>query len=277
MKEGILIWTAVFSALAWSAAGSQEISEERLRELRRQNPIAVPIVIEIHRSMLSIPGGTFQMGYNALDEKPEHPVRIRPFKLAKYEVTFAQYDVFALVTERPLKSDESWGRERRPVIHVSWEDASAFAAWLSKVTGHRYRLPSEAEWEYAMRGGTTSSFHWGSVPLDSKDFANIRPNLGGRDVWDFTAPVGQFQPNPFGLYDMAGNVYEWTIDCYHASYVGAPQDGSAWTAGDCSNRVLRGGSFREILAGARSARRYHRPPADHDDHIGFRLASSPSD
>jgi formylglycine-generating enzyme required for sulfatase activity len=159
------------------------------------------------------------------------------------------------------------------VINVSWDDARVYAAWLSKQTGKRYRLPTEAEWEYAARAGTATAYWWGDeIRQDSKVWANCYEGCGSR--WDGKqmAPVGSFRASPFGLYDTAGNVWEWVQDCWHNGYQGAPSDGSAWGAGGragCGRRVLRGGSWCIIPAPLRSAYRY-----DYFG-LGFRLAQDP--
>ena len=138
------------------------------------------------------------------------------------------------------------------MIDVSWEDAVAYAEWLSVQTGERYRLPSEAEWEYAARAGSTTKYGWGN------DIGHNRANCGGcGSQWDDekTAPVGSFNPNAFGLHDMHGNLWEWVQDCWNGSYQGAPADGSAWTSGDCERRVLRGGSWYNRPGNLRAADR----------------------
>ena len=202
--------------------------------------------------MVEIPGGSFRMGcVSARDcranEQPVHEVRVARFGLSKYEVTFEEYDRFTAATGRardevggPWADDEGWGRGRRPVINVSWELAVAYTRWLSKETGERYRLPSEAEWEYAARAGTETVYSWGNEI--GRNRANCK-GCGSR--WDGgqTAPVGSFSPNRWGLHDMHGNVWEWVQDCRNDSYRGAPTDGSAWERGDCSERGLRGGSW----------------------------------
>lgn len=218
--------------------------------------------------MVVIPAGQFQMGDLAGDgksaERPVHTVTMaQPFAMGKYEVTFAGYDKFAMGTGRTLPLDHDWGRGNRPVINVSWDDAVAFAAWLSQQTGKHYRLPSEAEWEYAARAGTTTSYWWGDTA--SKDRAKFGSLLSG------TAPVGTFPPNPFGLHDTSGNVWEWTQDCWNESYVGAPEDGSAWISGDCSKHVLRGGSWFIMKEWLRSAFRYTYPSDERHGWLGFRL------
>ena len=196
--------------------------------------------------MVVMPAGRFRMGcvsgqdcFN--QEFPVHEVQVGPFALSKYEVLFEEYDRFVAATGRARPHDEGWGRVGRPVINVSWEDATAYAEWLSGETGEQYRLPSEAEWEYAARAGTTTAYSWGS------DIGRNRANCGRcGSRWDGeqTAPAGSFAANAWGLHDMHGNVNEWVADCWHDSYARAPPDGSAWTRGaDCGRRVFRGGSW----------------------------------
>lgn len=208
--------------------------------------------------MVVLPAGKFKMGdvEGVADEYsrnsvPVHEVTIpKPFAIGKYEITFDEFDKFSLATGRTLLSDHGWGRGRRPAIRIGWEDVVSYLQWLSEQTGKRYRLPTEAEWEYAARAGTSTRYWWGSEP--SHEYANYgdgQPGwfpsgvVSGRDQWMYTAPVGQFPPNPFGLYDMQGNVWEWVADCWHDSYVGAPSDGTAYGKTECDNRVMRGGSW----------------------------------
>ena len=160
------------------------------------------------------------------------------------------------------------GRGTRPVINVSWDDAQQYVAWFSKMTGRPYRLLTEAEWEYAARAGSTTAYFWGDEI--GKGNANC---TGCGSQWDNrqTSPVGSFKPNAFGLYDMAGNVWQWVQDCYHDNYDGAPTDGSAWTIGDCSRRVVRGGSWYNDPQDLRSANRLWFSTDGRMPHIGFRL------
>jgi formylglycine-generating enzyme required for sulfatase activity len=201
--------------------------------------------------MIVIPSGKFRMGdiqgRGLKVEQPVHEVHIRrPFAVSRYEITFNQYDEFAKATGRQLPDDEGFGRNRRPVIRVSWDEAVEYASWFSRQTGKHYRLPSEAEWEYAARGGTDTAYWWGN---DMKPgYANCT-SCGTPPEKRQTMPVGSFKPNPFGLYDTVGNVREWVQDCWHDSYEGAPSDGSAWEKehnGNCNGRVHRGGSFRGV-------------------------------
>ena len=194
--------------------------------------------------MVTIPAGSFRMGalypYSRDSEYPVHSVRIESFELSKYEVTFEEYDAFTDATGRERAYDAGWGRGRRPVINVSWYDAVAYTQWLSSQTGESYRLPSEAEWEYAARAGSTTMYSWGN------DIGHNRANCDGcGSQWDAdkTATVGSFSANRWGLHDVHGNVAEWVQDCWNWNYTGAPTDGSAWESGDCDERVVRGGSL----------------------------------
>ena len=171
-----------------------------------------------------------------------------------------------------MPSDGDWGRGQRPVINVSWQDALENATWLSDQTGKRYRLPTEAEWEYAVRAETETKYYWGNDLI--KGMANCD---GCGSQWDNkqTAPVGSFRPNNFGLYDTAGNVWEWIQDCAHQNYTGAPTDGSAWLergGGGCGLRVIRGGSWSDIPAYLRSSNRGGDSADKRNNFIGFRLA-----
>ena len=165
--------------------------------------------------------------------------------------------------------DEGWGRDNRPVINVSWEDAQSYVKWLSEQTGHAYRLPTEAEWEYAARAGTTTAYSWGNDV--GRNLANC-DGCGSQWDEDRTAPVGSFPPNAFGLHDMHGNVREWVEDCWNASYSGAPTDGSAWRSGDCGNRVFRSGDWLWFSGSLRSADRDSNAPGYRSNGNGFRVA-----
>ena len=206
--------------------------------------------------MVVVPAGEFMMGSPESEkgrshrEGPVHRVEIRQeFAVGKYEITFLQWDACVSgggCSHRP--DDVNWGRGDRPVISVNWKDAKEYVGWLSRITGERYRLLSESEWEYVARAGTTGPFHFGSTI--STHQANYGRNLGR------TSPVGSYPENAFGLHDVHGNVWEWVEDCWHDSYDGAPSNGSAWTSsGDCSQRVLRGGSWDDWPWDLRSANR----------------------
>jgi len=175
-------------------------------------------------SMVLIRGGRFRMGGTKEKyEKPIHDVSMPSFLIGKYPVTFAEYDVFCEATQRDKPNDEGWGREQRPVINVTWNDAVAYCKWLSEQTGTIYRLPSEAEWEYACRAGSEGNYCFGSDIARLKDYAWYTENSDGK-----THPVGKKQPNAWGLHDVHGNVWEWCQDTWHENYKGAPVDGSAW-------------------------------------------------
>ena len=272
--------------------------------------------------MVVIPAGEFTMGSPAseagrgVDEGPQRQVSIaQPFALGRSEVTVAEFRRFAdesgyrteaerdaraqgcsgfiyadpaagIPGAQPVTSWRSPGltqADSHPVLCVSWNDARAYAQWLSKKTGKRYRLPSESEWEYAARAGSVTARYWGDDPVQACRFANVADQsrfqtwgFGQKhectDGHYFTAPAGGYSPNRFGLYDMLGNAWEWTEDCWNAGYAGAPADGSARLAGDCAQRVGRGGSWSTVPRFARSASR-NKNTADHRDNLtGFRLA-----
>ena len=223
--------------------------------------------------MVDIPAGRFVMGTEPergfQNGYPPHSVSIEAFRLAATELTFAQYDAFAAATGRELPPDEGWGRDSRPVVHVSWNDAQAFVGWLNQGTGRRFRLPTEAEWEYAARAGTASLYGWG----DRVDHERVNNSVdSGLDRFAFTAPVGSFPANGFGLFDMLGNVWELVEDCWHASYEGAPSDGSARRDGDCPSRVARGGSWGSTSRGVQIAARGAAGEQFASMDLGFRLA-----
>ena len=232
--------------------------------------------------MVVIPAGEFLMGSPENEserqnsEGPQHKVVIaKSFAMGRYTVTFEEYDRFCESTGRQQPGDAGWGRGRRPVINVSWDDAVAYCAWLSQETGAAYRLPSEAEWEYAARAGTTTVFWWGD------DIDTTRANYDGNYTYRNgpkgeyrrqTVAVDTFQPNPFGLYQVHGNVWEWVQDTWHETYDSAPVDGSAWedkSGGPC---VLRGGSWYNGPKWLRGAARSGGVPHFWVDGRGFRLA-----
>ena len=201
-----------------------------------------------------VPAGSFDMGSNADYESPVHRVSFaRQFAIGRHEVTFDEWD--RCVEDQgcePQPDDRGWGRGDHPVINVTWDEAKAFTAWLSEKCGQTYRLPSEAEWEYAARAGTTTPYWWGR-DVGSRQ-ANCREcNTGSGQQ---TSPVGSYKSNAFGLYDTAGNAAEWVEDCWNDNYRGAPKDGSAWTAGACRLRVLRGGAYDSQAKSARSTARF---------------------
>jgi formylglycine-generating enzyme required for sulfatase activity len=283
--------------------------------------------------MVTVPAGTFMMGsspeelaretgmYEAeiKSEQPKHRVTIgRAFAIGKHEVTQAQYEAFVKETGRVqsgckvfIRSEGTWDIEEQrswkdpgyaqspqhPVACVRWADAQAYADWLAAKTGKPYRLPSEAEWEYAARGGTTGPRFWGDTITDACRFANVSDEtrkgvvklkklsaqsfIACADGHVWAAPVGSFVPNGFGIHDMLGNLWEWTADCYHPSYEGAPQDGSARKDGACTYHAFRGGAFSSLVNNYRVTQRgsgadpklYADDPREYRaDYLGFRVA-----
>jgi formylglycine-generating enzyme required for sulfatase activity len=246
-------------------------------------PTPVPLsVIQDHPltpKLVVLPRGEFLMGSADDDpavsdkEKPQHRVRIAyDLAMGQAAVTFEEWDAYAADmswhaarhVEPYRPGDEGWGRGPRPVIKVSWEDVQGYLRWLRDKTGHRYRLPSEAEWEYACRAGTTTAYHDGST------ITHFDANFG-RKV-DKTTEAISYSPNAWGLYNMHGNVWEWCEDCWNASYSGAPEDGRAWMTGNCSYRVVRGGSWYLEPENLRSAFRFRDGPVNRNTVIGFRVA-----
>ena len=258
--------------------------------------------------MVVVPAGSFLMGAPADeggrddDEGPVHRVTIgEAFAVGVYEVTRGEYERFVGATGyaagNRCYSYEGWfggadraGRnwrepgyrqsEEHPVVCVTWEDAQAYVAWLSRESGAPYRLLSEAEWEYVARAGSETAYGWGDAIGENR--ANCR-GCGSRWDNEGTAPVGSFQANGFGLYDVHGNVWEWVLDCWNDNYAGAPTDGSAWTGGDCNYRVVRGGSWNYTPRNLRSADRSWGHASEdslkystggRNSSVGFRVARS---
>ncbi len=240
--------------------------------------------------MVVVPAGKFQMGSaereegRLADEGPLHTVTfVKPFAIGKYEVTFDEWDACVAAKACDAVGDEGWGRGRRPVLNVNFEMAQGYAKWLTKKTGKQYRVPSEAEWEYAARGGSTTPWFWGEDSQRACEFANVGdesvkqehpdwPRHDCNDGYAKTSPVGSFKPNGFGLYDTVGNVWEWVEDCYNESYQGAPTDGRAWLSGDCARRIDRGGGWYNKPEAVRSAQRYGGDDsARRNNTLGFRV------
>jgi len=223
--------------------------------------------------MIQVPGAEYRMGgasaIIAADEVPRHMVTIKSFMVSVYEVTYAEYDRFAKATKRKLPDSTGWDRKTHPVNNVSWNDALAYTRWMSKQTGKQYRLLSESEWEYVARAGITKSFWWGNSAGSSNahcfdcksDYSTSKP-----------AKIGTYKPNQFGLYDTAGNLFEWVHDCYHRNYKEAPTDGSVWEGGDCSVRVARGGAYRSPASSMRAENREKFPSDRGQYNVGIRLA-----
>lgn len=259
--------------------------------------------------MVVIPAGSFDMGSpdsedgRADDEGPVHSVDVATFAMGKTEITRGEFAVFmkkskysagekcmTLEGGKVAERDGDWRNLRYsqedsyPIGCMSWNDANAYAKWLSHETGKNYRLPTEAEWEYAARGGTGTARYWGDNPDEACAYANVadaaaQAQIQGASSWTvhnctdgfaYTAPVGSFKANAFGLYDMLGNSWEWTEDSYHDSYRGAPGDGSAWE-GNGVKRILRGGSWNNAPRNVRAAVRNGYKPAFRYSFFGLRL------
>jgi len=222
--------------------------------------------------MIVMKPGLFRMGdiqsSGGRTEQPIHSVFIRSFAMGHYEVTFAEYDKFAQATGRNKPSDNDSGRDNHPVINVSWDDATAYAQWLSEQTGHQYRLPTEAEWEYTARAGTDTKYWWGN-DIGSNNANCYQKHCG--DNYQTTAPVGTFAANPFGLFDTVGNVWEWTCSEYQDRYTGKEQR----CAEEGSLRVLRGGAWSDWPRFVRAANRNGGSRGYRSDGVGFRLARLP--
>ena len=269
------------------------------RQKHRGQFFPEPLNETIRLDMMQILGGTFQMGSppdeldNYPDEQPQHEVTVATFFMARTPITQAQWRAVAAypTVESDLDVDpSSFKGDNRPVEQVNWDNATEFCRRLSQQTGRTYRLPSEAEWEYACRADTTTPFHFGETLSD--ELANYRAQdqeIGGtlyKGVYgrgilgqyrEETTDVGQFPANPFGLYDMHGNVWEWCEDDWHDSYEGAPNDGSAWVESERTEarRLLRGGSWGSIPRHCRSAFRDSRPRDLRDNFVGFRVCCVP--
>lgn len=234
--------------------------------------------------MIVAPLGRFQMGAKKRDsfahdvERPRRRVTFRrPFAVGRYAVTFDEYDAYAAATGADRPDDHGWGRGRRPVIHVSWEDATGYCLWLAEQTGARYRLPSEAEWEYVCRAGGDARYQTGDT------ISSLDANFNGVDAWDpglsgpfleKTVEVGSYAPNAWGFYDLHGNVTEWVQDCWIEGYAGAPGNGAPRFAEPelAISAVVRGGAWSARPRFVRTTDRWHYARDVRFEFIGFRVA-----
>ncbi len=222
--------------------------------------------------LVVVPSGLFIMGSNGTrkTEKPARRVNIaKPFAIGRYEITFKEWIACLNAGFCDVNPDDhKWGKRGRPVINITWDQAKTYTKWLSQKTGHRYRLPSEAEWEYAHRAGTTTDFWWGKEPGENN--ANCKDC---KSEWSAksSAPIGSFKPNPFGLYDTTANVFEWVEDCWNPDHQGAPNTTEPRMTGDCKFRVIRGGSFYYFNKVARASYRAKNPPGVKSYWLGFRV------
>ena len=306
---GSIIFVGV---MIWTGLGHAQTSGPEFRDCADCPDMAV------------IPAGSFIIGSgvdettregvapeSASRELPSHRVTIsKAFALGKHEITLEQFAAFVAATNyavQPgcladydlasdgwkLNTDKSWREPgfpqtaQHPAVCISWADAEAMTTWLSKRSAKTYRLPTEAEWEYAARAGTTTARYWGEGRDQACSQANVGDITAARhygwslasersfaceDGFAHTAPVGRFTPNAFGLHDMLGNAWEWVADCFHHTYEGAPADGSAWVVGGCDRRVERGGGWSGRPSLVRAATRSATPPDVHSRHLGFRVA-----
>jgi formylglycine-generating enzyme required for sulfatase activity len=236
--------------------------------------------------MVVVPAGTFTMGAaeeeadRNQNEGPPRAVTVgRPFAVGKFEVTFAEWEACVAgggCKGNPAPGDEGWGKDRRPVINVSWDDAQEYVAWLGKTTGKPYRLLTEAEWEYAARAGTNTAYAVGSTitPEQANFQTAFKPDGESREgeYREKTIEVGSFAPNAFDLHDMHGNVWEWVQDNWHEDYVGAPTDGAVRPGGDATMRTKRGGGWYSLSSEVRAAVREGDTPDHRGADIGFRVA-----
>jgi formylglycine-generating enzyme required for sulfatase activity len=271
-KAGIPVAGSVTesSAAAFAAANAGRPLAERSFRDRLSFGTAAP-------EMVALPTGSFTMGSpngEGFDqERPQHLVVLdRKIAVGKFEVTWDEFNLCHWDGPCPAAKDDGFGGGRRPVTNVSWEDAKLYVDWLSRSTGQSYRLLSEAEWEYAARAGSTTTYPWGAAPGVGK--ANCD---GCGSQWDnrSTAPVGSFEANAFGLHDMSGNVWEWVEDCFADSYsAGQPTTGDAFSPPECEMRVNRGGSWSTTVSRLRSANRLEAAPSDRVQALGFRIARS---
>jgi formylglycine-generating enzyme required for sulfatase activity len=231
------------------------------------------------------PAGSFTMGSPASEpERANGEVQVRvtiarPFAVARFAVTFAEWD--ACVADGGCKGyrpfDQGWGRDMRPVINVNWDDAKLYIDWLNAKTGKTYRLLSEAEREYVTRAGTTTPFWWGSSITPKQANYDGNYTFGGAAKGEYrqqTVPVDSFEANPWGLFNVHGNVWEWTEDCWNNSNQGNPGNGSARTIGDCGGRVVRGGSWVGGPQFLRAAVRFGLTADFRNSSLGFRLAGT---
>lgn len=239
-------------------------------------PVAVEAFSDTLRSggrapaMVWIPAGKFKMGSSRFsDERPEHQVEVSRFAMSRHEITIAEYRRFARATGRPMPNTLGLAADNHPMINVTWQDAVRYTEWLSQQTGQRYRLPSEAEWEYAAAAGSRTDYWWGvNMEPDRAYCFGCEPGLEPSRP----TQIGSYAANPYGLYDMQGNVAEWVADCWHANYQNAPATARSWTeGGDCNKRVVRGGSYNSPPTSLRTARRDRFDASDAYDNIGFRV------
>ena len=305
---GLSAAAIILAAIAWFYA-RQALMSTKAAAPAAAAPIPGTLIRDCPTcaAMMVLPAARFKQGFAATDrgsvsyEKPQHWVTItRPFAMSADLVTVEEYRQFIDATGRAVQGCETYDGAWKyrpennwrnpgfaqsglhPVTCVSWNDAVAYAQWLSTRTGHQYRLPSASEWEYAARAGSETVYPWASNGSNACTYANVADASAARqypgwvafacdDGYANTSPVGSFQANALGLNDMLGNVFQWTLDCWHADYSGAPVDGSARTDGDCSERELRGGSWFTAPSYVRANYRNHFASDYRTSSVGIRL------
>jgi formylglycine-generating enzyme required for sulfatase activity/class 3 adenylate cyclase len=252
-----------------SVSAPAQVPLEMPKEGSSPTPAIAPIAAQLMPEMVSIPGGTFAMGSeDDPSEKPIHRVTIKPFAISKFPITVREWN--ACVAAKSCTYVPT-GKDDAPIANLSWADAQQFVEWLSKATQKPFRLPSEAEWEYAARSGSRTKFWWGDQL--QADMANCK---GCNQPYDASQPlkVGSFKPNPFGLCDMGGNIHQWVADCWHKNYQGAPSDGSGWVDNDCLSHVIRSGSWKNDPSYVRPSSRDHYDASVRYPTHGLRVAHS---
>ena len=275
-KQRVRLTALSILALCSSACaegGAQDVTLQYI-----QDPLTLnkdhhgPKLVIIPHGVGTIGGANFRSFKN---EEPIHAININHnFALSVTEITFQQYDLYCKAAQAPCPDDKGWGRGEQPVINVSWEEANAYTQWLTAQTGHTYRLPSEAEWEYAARAGTASKFWWGDEYQQGKDHCDR--DQGGCPAGTELSqplPVARFQANPFGLYDVTSNVMEWVQDCGNDSHKRDPIDnsGAARTDGDCDYRMVKGSNWKNPQPYVHLSKRLDVERDYQSKQIGFRV------
>lgn len=257
------IITVPFSRLEDRPPSPRETFRDQLSELQKG-----PKMVVIPAGEFIIGSGLDEVGRQK-EESPQLAISLgEHFAMGIYPITFSEYDFYCRNAGIKPPDDQCWGRRNRPVINVNWHEAVDYCHWLSEISGRIYRLPTEAEWEYAARAQSSTRYWWGNeIAAGYAHCDGCEPE----NELEQTVPVGRFQPNPFGLFDMHGNVFEWCQDRWHSNYTGLPQNGAPWMSGVSSKRVIRGGSWLDHPQHLRSANRWGNLAKERHDFLGFRV------
>lgn len=275
----VVLQNYTFNTITTNLNGSIKEKKEGQAKVFVENLFVENLLIDVPLEMVEIPGGSFMMGTPTSqagyygDNAPQHQVNIKSFYIGKYEVTQGQWQ--AIMGTKPDFYGQNLA-DNFPIAEVSWKDAVEFCKKLSEKTGKEYRLPTEAEWEYACRAGKTTSFAYGENITPELANYDGRAPYGAAPIGEYRGrltAVGSFPPNNFGLYDMHGNAWEWCLDVYHSNYKGAPKDGSAWLEGGSNERVLRGGSWLSSAFNCRPEKRFRNAPDGISVDVGFRVVT----